>query len=273
MIQRVAAAIADFAKRRRGRILGILVGLAAIVTTLWYVSESPKNQIWGPTVTSEPVRQKFIALTFDDGPNPPYTDEIVEYLHTQHIRATFFLVGMAVAAHPEVVRREVRYGDAIGNHTWDHAHLVLLSRAHVEREITSAESEIEHVSGIHTTLFRPPFGARDFLVLDVARRLGYQVIMWSVPLPGDWTRPAPQLIASRVLKYVKDGSIIVLHDGNRGKPADRRNTVEATKLIVTALKLQGYKFVTVPQLMAAGYAESTAAPGPIEYGPFFTPRL
>lgn len=261
-----------FARNWRPIALGF-GGLVVVFVLLWYITESPKNQLWGPTVTSEPVQQKVVALTYDDGPNPPYTNRIVAYLHAEHVPATFFVVGQAVQAHPDVVREEYGYGNAIGNHTWDHAHLILLSRVHVERELTSTEDEIERVTGERTAIFRPPFGARDFTVISVARQLGLQVIMWSVPLPADWTQPPPAVIADRVLKYVKNGSIIVLHDGNKGRSADRNNTVEATKLIVTALKKKGYRFVTVPDLVKMGYAEATPPPGPQEYGPFFTPRL
>lgn len=261
-----------FARRWRAFAAGA-GGAIAVITLLWYVTESPKNQLWGPTVTSEPLKQEVVALTFDDGPNPPYTDRIVDYLHAQHVPATFFVVGQAVRAHPAIVRRELANGNAIGNHTWDHAHLVLLSRTHIERELTSTEDEIQKVTGEHTHLFRPPFGARDFRVISIAHQLGLQVIMWSVPLPADWTQPPPRVIADRVLKYVRDGSIIVLHDGNKGRGADRNNTVEATKLIVSELKKRGFRFVTVPELEKLGYAQASPPPGPTEYGPFFTPRL
>ena len=275
MMQKMDSQIRRFFRVPWQRTAAIVLAAAAVVTTFWYVLESPKNQIWGTTVTSEPLKQKVVALTFDDGPNPPYTDQIVEYLHAQRVPATFFDVGIAVEAHPESARREVAYGNAIGNHTWDHAHLVLLTHEHIAREMTMAEDEIEKVTGVRTHLFRPPFGARDFAVIGIAHKLGLDVIMWSVPLPADWRQPPPPVIAARVLKYVKDGSIIVLHDGNRGKPADRKSTVEATRLIVTALKKQGYRFVTVPELMRMGYAQarSTAAPGPTEHDMFFTPRL
>ncbi|HXW77731.1 MAG TPA: polysaccharide deacetylase family protein, partial [Candidatus Eremiobacteraceae bacterium] len=257
-------ALRSFFVRHWPSFAGLVVVLAMIVTGLWYISESPRNQLWGSTVTSVPVAQKVVALTFDDGPNPPYTNEIVEYLHEQHVPATFFLVGIAVQAHPDVARLEVEDGNAVGNHTWDHAHLVLLSHNHIVRELTMAEDEIARVTGVHTTLFRPPFGARDFVVIRVAHQLGLQVIMWSVPLPGDWRSPPPHVIAERVLKYVKNGAIIVLHDGNRGRPGNRENSVQATKLIVTALRNEGYQFVTVPDLLKMGY-NSTAAPGPTEY--------
>jgi len=234
-----------------------LVGalLILIVLVLWYALENPRNQTFGNTVTQVPVKQKVVALTFDDGPNPPYTDEIVDYLHAQRVPATFFVVGRAVTQHPATVRKEVDDGDAIGNHSWDHAHLVLERRPHIAREISMTDAAIQRAAGVKTRLFRPPFGARDYAVISVARRMGYQVIMWSVPLPKDWQSPPPPVIRDRVLPYVKDGSIIVLHDGNRGAGGDRSNTVAATKLIVEALRAQGYRFVTVPELLQLGYLE------------------
>jgi peptidoglycan/xylan/chitin deacetylase (PgdA/CDA1 family) len=167
-----------------------------------------------------------------------------------------------VLQHPDTVREEVKDGDALGNHTWDHAHLVLERRAHIEREIAQTDEAIQHVAGVRTRLFRPPFGARDYTVINLARHMGYQVIMWSVPLPRDWDRPPPAVIRDRVLRYVKDGSIIVLHDGNRGKPGNRENTVQATKLIVEALRATGYRFVTVPQLLHMSYLEQLQTPIP-----------
>ncbi|HKW44587.1 MAG TPA: polysaccharide deacetylase family protein [Candidatus Eremiobacteraceae bacterium] len=242
----------------------IIVVLAAVVAAAWYFFEAPFNQTFGTTVTQVLLQQKIVALTFDDGPNPPFTNEIVDYLHSVHVPATFFVVGKAVQAHPDIVRTEVRDGDAVGNHSWDHAHLILLSKSHVERELDETEDEIFRVTGVHTALFRPPFGARDFLVLRIARDRGYKIIMWSVPLPGDWTSPPPAVIARRVLKYVKNGSIIVLHDGNKGGYGNRTNTVAATKLIVQDLLDQGYRFVTVPELMRLGYDHESVPAGPRE---------
>ena len=106
---------------------------------------------------------------------------------------------------------------------------------------------------------RPPFGARDWLVLAEVRKLGYTPVMWSVPLANDWEYPPARVIASRVLRYVGDGSIITLHDGNQGivcvgshvpaRVCDRSADVEATRLIVERLKRAGYKFVTIPELL------------------------
>jgi peptidoglycan-N-acetylglucosamine deacetylase len=254
--------------RRRWRELCIAAAVVAVMGGVaWYLLENPYNQTFGHTVTAIPVTGKYVALTYDDGPNPPYTDQIVEYLHEQKVPATFFVVGMAVQNHPESVQREVQYGDAIGNHSWDHAHLVLETRRHIRHELQMTDDAIIKATGVHTNLFRPPFGARDYAVLQVAHDMGYQVIMWSVPLPRDWERPSPRVIADRVLNHVENGSIIVLHDGNKGRGGDRSATVEATKLLVTDLRARGYKFVTVPQLIALGVpAEKTPAPSTNDMG-------
>lgn len=249
-------------------LLGVL-GLAGF--GLYETAENPANQIFGSTLVSGPQNQKIVALTYDDGPNPPYTARILDVLEKEHVHATFFLVGRAVAAYPSLVRREVRDGDAVGNHTWSHAHLILMDSAQVRDSLRRTDQAIYRAAGVHTTIMRPPFGARDWLVLDQVHDLGYTPVMWSVPLPRDWEDPPPQTIAARVLRYVRDGSIIVLHDGNRGLlcgpahlPAttcDRSNDIEATRTIVETLKREGYRFVTVPELLARNRVTRTRAPG------------
>jgi peptidoglycan-N-acetylglucosamine deacetylase len=223
-------------------------------------SENPSNQLFGKTIVSGPADERVVALTFDDGPNPPYTTAILDVLEREHVRATFFVVGRAVAAYPSVVRREVRDGDAIGNHTWSHSHMILMDGAQVRNSLAKTDDAIYRAAGVHTRIMRPPFGARDWLVLDQARSLGYTPVMWSVPLAKDWEEPPAQTIADRIVPYVHDGSIIVLHDGNRGivcenshvsaKTCDRHSEIEATRLIIERLRSEGYRFVTVPELLS-----------------------
>ena len=239
---------------------------------LYEISETPSNQVFGATFVSGPADQRVVALTFDDGPNPPYTTAILDVLEREHVHATFFLVGRAVAAYPSIVRREVRDGDAIGNHSWSHHHMILMSPAQVRSSLAKTDAAIYRASGVHTRIMRPPFGARDWLVLSAARRLGYTPIMWSVPLAKDWEEPPPATIADRIVPYVHDGSVIVLHDGNRGivctnalpspKTCDRQSEIEATRLIIERLRREGYRFVTVPELLDRnGNATRTPAPG------------
>ncbi|HTA38466.1 MAG TPA: polysaccharide deacetylase family protein, partial [Candidatus Acidoferrales bacterium] len=114
--------------------LAIRIALAAVVLgglvfAAYEILESPSNQLFGKTLVRGPSDQRVVALTYDDGPNPPYTDRILEVLRKEHVHATFFVVGRAVAAYPKVVRQEMSDGDAVGNHTWDHAHLVLYDQS------------------------------------------------------------------------------------------------------------------------------------------------
>ncbi len=222
--------------------------------------EAPTSQVFGSTVVHGAQTQREVALTFDDGPNPPYTDRILAVLRAEHVHATFFVVGRAAVAYPATLRRIARDGNAIGNHTWDHAHLIVESPGNVRSELERTDRAIARITGRHTDLMRPPFGARDFAVIDEARRLGYRVVMWSVPLPRDWEQPGVATIVRRVIDKVGDGSIIVLHDGNRGRicarerrathDCDRSQDVAATRTIVRTLRARGFRFVTIPQLIA-----------------------
>jgi peptidoglycan/xylan/chitin deacetylase (PgdA/CDA1 family) len=238
-----------------------LVPVVALASYFGYLAiEAPGNQLFGKTVVAGPTDTREVALTFDDGPNPPYTERILDVLDREHVHATFFVVGRAVKAYPTTVRRMVREGHAIGNHTWDHSHLLVQSPDAVGSELRRTDDAIFAVAGVHTRLMRPPFGARDFAVLDEARAMGYTVVMWSVPLPNDWEQPGDATIAQRVIDNVRDGEIIVLHDGNRGivcdpvrtpkDVCDRGQDVAATRTIVETLKAKGYVFVTIPQLLA-----------------------
>jgi len=242
------------------RALLALVAVAAVIFGVYEFVESPGNQIFGRTVVSGPKNERVVALTYDDGPNPPYTNAILDVLAKERVHATFFVVGQAVAAYPKIVRREVDDGNAIGNHTWNHGHLVLYDSKGLRETLQRTDRAIYAATGTHSRIMRPPYGGRDWLVLDEVRKLGYTPVMWSVPLAKDWEYPPAPLIASRVLRYVGDGSIIDLHDGNRGiicaahphvsaHVCDRRNDVEATRIIVEALKRKGYRFVTIPELL------------------------
>jgi len=263
-----AARTVDRVKRRLA--IGAAVALA-LVSALTYeayrIAESPSSQLFGKTLVSGPKDERVVALTYDDGPNPPYTDEILAVLRAEHVRATFFVVGRAVQAYPLVVRREVEGGNAIGNHTWSHGHLVLYGEDGLRRTLERTDQAIYAAAGVHTRIMRPPFGSRDWLVLGEVRKLGYTPVMWSVPLANDWEYPPARLIAARVLRYVGDGAIIDLHDGNRGivcarvrgvpsRLCDRSADVGATRMIVDALKRQGYRFVTIPELLRLSSAGS-----------------
>jgi peptidoglycan/xylan/chitin deacetylase (PgdA/CDA1 family) len=239
--------------------VALALSLAGYVGYKWV--EDPRSQLFGKTLVSGPSQERVVALTFDDGPNPPFTGRILDVLREERVHATFFVVGRAVAAYPALVRRIVREGNAIGNHTWDHAHLLVLTRGQVHAELQRTDDAIYRATGVRTRLMRPPFGVRDFDSLAQVHRDGYVPVMWSVPLPKDWEQPGDATIAKRVVDDVGPGSIIVLHDGNRGmlcgrdrhvapRACDRAQDVAATREIIETLRARGYRFVTIPELMA-----------------------
>jgi peptidoglycan/xylan/chitin deacetylase (PgdA/CDA1 family) len=255
----------------------LALGFAVVVTfAIYEFVESPGNQLFGKTLVSGPQNQRVVALTYDDGPNPPYTEAILGVLRNERVHATFFVVGQAVQAYPRTVRREYDDGNAIGNHTWNHGHLVLYDPTSLRETLRRTDDAIYAATGQHTRIMRPPYGGRDWLVLDEVRRLGYTPVMWSVPLAKDWEYPPGPLIAARVLRYVGDGSIIDLHDGNRGiicarqhvapHVCDRSGDVEATRLIVESLKRRGYRFVTIPELLEMGRGGSAVKRTPDRVG-------
>lgn len=247
-------------QRRYVALQAVLVAfvLAIFLYGFWLASENPNFNVFGRALTSEPATQRVVALTFDDGPNPPYTTEIVRWLKAHGAVATFFCVGRAVARYPEIVREEAAAGDAVGNHTWDHAHLLLERPTHQRRELQRTSAAIKVATGAAPTLFRPPFGGRDPEIVSLAGSLGMRTVLWSIPLAGDWNRPPAKVIAARILAKVKPGAIMVLHDGNKGAcgvvphmaraACDRSQSVEAVKVIVSTLQAKGYRFVTVDEL-------------------------
>ncbi|GAC1301900.1 MAG: hypothetical protein NVSMB19_10550 [Vulcanimicrobiaceae bacterium] len=252
----------------RVAVAALALGLAGFAS--YEALEEPGNQIFGKTVVRGAPTQRDVALTFDDGPNPPYTDRILDVLHAERIPATFFVVGRAATAYPATIRRIVRDGHTLGNHTWDHPHLIVQTPAAMRAELERTDAALVKIVGRHTTLMRPPFGARDFAVMNEAQKLGYRVVMWSVPLPRDWEQPGDATIARRVTEKVAGGSIIVLHDGNRGKlcgrdrhvvphECDRSQDVAATREIVRTLHRRGFRFVTIPQLIADAEAHKPLA--------------
>lgn len=189
-------------------------------------------------------------MTFDDGPNGKDTAAILDVLRAEGVSATFFLVGKSASEQQKIVKRMVRDGHALGNHTWDHAHLNIRTRARIAHQLQRTDDAIYAATGTRTRLARPPFGARNFTVLDELRRLGYTCVLWSTPLAREWEYPGAAAIAHRILERSGDGSIIALHDGNRGRRADRKDVAQAVRMIVRGLRERGLRFVTIPQMLA-----------------------
>jgi peptidoglycan/xylan/chitin deacetylase (PgdA/CDA1 family) len=186
---------------------------------------------------------KYVALTFDDGPWKNTTDQILAILKKNNIRATFFIIGQHLKNNPEVGKRVAAAGHIIGNHTWNHyTHNMGLQVA--EQEINRTADLIYELTGLKTTLFRPPGGVLTNGLVDIANEKQNVTVMWSTD-SSDWLHKSADKITDNVMNRLVNGGIILLHDGG-GK---RDHVVKALPDIISNLQKQGYKFVTVPELL------------------------
>ena len=187
--------------------------------------------------------QKVIALTFDDGPWPESTAQVLDILKKNQIKGTFFLIGQNVKNYPGLVKREIAEGHIIGNHTWHHWYQFLNPQA-AAYEIDHTADLIYQVTGIKTNLFRPPGGLMHNGVASYARNSKYAIILWSSD-SVDYSRPAVPKLINNVFKRAKPGGIVLMHDGG----GNRSKTVQALPEIIANFRKQGYKFVTIPELL------------------------
>ncbi|MBM7666059.1 peptidoglycan/xylan/chitin deacetylase (PgdA/CDA1 family) [Solibacillus kalamii] len=196
-----------------------------------------------------PTDQKRIALTFDDGPDPRFSNDVLDVLKQYNVPATFFVLGSKAGANPEIVKRMQNEGHVIGNHTYAHPNLVEeADLGTLEREVTRTEDALNEIIGYRTKLFRPPYG---FLYNELVEKLGkmnYNVIAWDID-SLDWQEDPPEVIASRVVDNIHPGAIILMHDGAEST-GDRTNTILSLQQIIPKLQEQGYEFVTVPDLLS-----------------------
>jgi peptidoglycan/xylan/chitin deacetylase (PgdA/CDA1 family) len=200
-------------------------------------------------VTRFPTKEKVVALTYDDGPQAVYTPELLDILDKYQVKATFFMIGREMEKRPEIVKDAFRRGHVIANHTYTHPRNIEADTdAQVIRELELCEQVIEKLTGKRAHLFRPPRGLIDGAVFDIAAEEGYRTILWTV-CADHHDAPTPDLMARRVLKHIRPGGIVLAHDGAL---SSRWKDVQATPLIIEGLRRQGYRFVTVPELLKMG---------------------
>jgi peptidoglycan/xylan/chitin deacetylase (PgdA/CDA1 family) len=227
----------------------VLGAAAAALVSAGYQSMSPTGQWYGRTFTGLSRRSRQIALTFDDGPNDPYTPQFLDVLARHNVKATFFMLGRYVQARPDLARIVAEAGHVIGNHTFSHPNLIFVPANRARKEIEDCHRALTDAVGEHSRLFRPPFGGRRPASLRVARALGLEPIMWNVT-GYDWKAPSPEYIEQKIANRLRGGSVILLHDGGHERMGvDRSKTVVATERVIERCKTEGYEFVTVLEMM------------------------
>ncbi len=220
---------------------------------------APTGQWYGRTFTGLPRGSKQLALTYDDGPNDPHTQHLLDVLAKHDVKATFFLMGKYVRQRPDIVRDVVQAGHVIGNHTFTHPNLIYKSGGLVREELLQCTQAITDAVGEHSKLFRPPFGGRRPVTLRVAREVGLLPVMWNVT-GFDWNATSVEYIEKKVTSKVCGGNVILLHDGShRAFGFDRSRSVIATDRLIARYKAEGYEFVTVPEMMGKAVGSQPSA--------------
>lgn len=191
--------------------------------------------------------QKVIALTFDDGPDPSETELILDVLDEYNAKCTFFAIGKRIAAYPGIARRIISEGHELANHTYNHVYFKKpISEQQIQEELERTENEIVKVSGKHSSLFRPPGGMYDETLVDVSNSMGLKPVLWSWHQDTrDWKRPGVYSISSKVIRGAHSGDIVLFHDHVHGQSQTRA----ALKIILPELQKQGFRFVTVSELI------------------------
>jgi len=234
-----------------GWAIGGSAGLAGLVVA-GYNTMAPRSQLYGRTFIGRAPGTRELALTFDDGPNDPYTFHLLEVLAKHEVRATFFMIGRYVKQRPEIAAAVARQGHVIGNHTSTHPNLIFRTPGQVRSEIAACEQALEDaVEGNHAPLFRPPWGARTPVVLRTVRQLGMTPVLWSVT-GFDWNAGSAADIKHEVTRQVRGGDVLLLHDGgHKHMGVDRSYTVQAVDELIRRYKDEGYAFKTVVEMMVA----------------------
>jgi peptidoglycan/xylan/chitin deacetylase (PgdA/CDA1 family) len=234
--------------------LPALIGLtaAAAAVTAGYQSMAPTGQWFGRTFVAGARGSRQLALTYDDGPNDPHTLRLLDVLAKHNVHATFFMIGRFVRERPDIARAVAAAGHVIGNHTFTHPLLIFQAAAQTRAELLTCRAVLTDAVGEHSNLFRPPFGGRRPATLRVARDLGLETVMWNVT-GYDWSAPPASEIEKKVVRQMRGGDVILLHDGgHKGIGADRAQTVIATDNLIRRYGDQGYEFVTVEKIGSVG---------------------
>jgi peptidoglycan/xylan/chitin deacetylase (PgdA/CDA1 family) len=227
----------------------IIAGAAIAGAATWagFQCYWPTSRVWGRTFIGLQPGSRELALTYDDGPNDPWTLRLLEVLERHSVKATFFVLGKFVRQKPEIGCSIVAAGHELGIHTWDHPNLIFASAAEVRSQIECTQSIIFDTTGYRCTLMRPPFGARTPMTLRVIRKLGLTPVMWNVTC-YDWKPTTPGRIMAQVERQMRGGDVILLHDGGyRQMSADRSHSVAATEMIVE--RYSDRQFVPVGRMM------------------------
>ncbi|OQY46819.1 MAG: polysaccharide deacetylase [Candidatus Parabeggiatoa sp. nov. 2] len=204
------------------------------------------SHLFGESYRRINTTEQLVALTFDDGPSEPYTNNLLEVLERHQVKATFFMIGKNIEEYPDIAKAVLAQKHEVGNHSYSHTSLVFKSPSFVRAEIEKTDLLLQNIGVRGEIYFRSPFGAQLFSVPWVLLDKKKKNILFNI-VAGDWHTQDADIITQRVINQIKPGAIILLHDGGKGS---RFGTVKATDIIIRELKKRGFKFATISQLLA-----------------------
>lgn len=226
-------------------LLYIILGVVYCIRKVSSPESGTNVEVTGRGIEQEEIQAsdkykeiKKVAITFDDGPHPVYTEQILDGLKERDVKATFFITGEHAEEYPEIVRRIYMEGHIIGNHTYSHLQLTPRNEEIFAEELRETSKVIKEITGEETIFVRPPYGEWD---KKFEKDLKMFPVLWTID-PLDWCSSNAAFIVDRVVGNVKDNDIILLHD-------EYESTKVAVLVIVDRLREKGYEFVTVDEIM------------------------
>ena len=225
------------------------VGFSALSAAAYWTGFRPRSQLFGSFPYEAETEEKVVALSFDDGPNEPYTSRLLDTLDAYEVRATFFQVGRCAQRFPSATRRVVQSGHVLGNHSYSHSFTRYLKQPRQEVEIIRSQEIFYSITGVTPALYRPPWLCHWPWVMSTLRQHGLQVISGTFAHPLEIFQPAATKLTDSAARLARPGTILIFHDGREARGGPRDQSVAAIGPLIERLTDRGYRFTTVDQLL------------------------
>jgi peptidoglycan/xylan/chitin deacetylase (PgdA/CDA1 family) len=225
------------------------IGVTAVGTATYGTAFLPSSQVFGPFPYRGNTAENLVALTFDDGPNEPYTSQLLDVLDDRGVKATFFQVGRCAQRYPSSTRRVVETGHVLGNHSYSHSFTRYATKPRQRVEIGRTQEILQSIAGVTPALYRPPWLCHWPWVLGSVRRAGLQVVSGTFAHPLEVFQPPARVLTAAASRLARPGSILIFHDGRESRGGPRDQSVAAIGPLIDRLRDRGYGFATVDELL------------------------
>ena len=224
-------------------------GVSLLGAAAYWAGFRPRSQVFGSFPYASETREKVVALTFDDGPNEPYTSRLLDTLDAYQVKATFFQVGRCAQRFPSTTRRVVQSGHVLANHSYSHSFTSYLNQPRQEIEIIRSQEVFYSVAGVTPALYRPPWLCHWPWVMSSLRQHGLQVVSGTFVHPLEIFQPAAVTLTDSAARLTRPGAILIFHDGREARGGPRDQSVSAVGPLIDRLLDRGYRFTTVDRLL------------------------